>query len=517
MPMLDNIDFMTIGPSTFIGGRNAEWSKDMSLKEAGGGVTPDQCIELDNFDIFSAGPAIGRKGTHKLNSTALVNSGRVRSMYFYYKASTSTKYFLVQCGNEIGKVSLVDGAWTKLATLTTTEPLKWITWNDNAYAFNGTGIHKFDGTTWSNVQTVDADAPDSTDGCILQDVLFTARDTSTYPSRVPFSDAFDAETWSATDYRRVREGDGQQIIGIDVLYNRIIARRTRSIVWLHGSSIYDFAEEWLSEEVGQVGRMTGTPIAESALMFQSNRGIEYFDPNKPIALNNIVRDTCMTEILGISRTNREAACAIYHPKTNRYLISYPDEATPLIYVFYLSIPRQSPDGAVWFPHAVYKDLTVTAFAVDSTVGSEGKLYFGTKTGYVLEADYGYTDDGAEIAGKIKWGYTDCGIPNQVKGVSRVYVPARARGSLQITTDIDFGKVNKTKFTSSYSDPDSGIWDTSHFDAATWAGELIATRHARFLKCKGVRVAIQIQKNFVSKTEIHPFVIEFFPVEKLRWP
>ena len=516
MALIDQLENVTIGPKSFSGGRNTEWSQDMGKERGDGGVLPNQLIMLQNFDVGSMGALIGRRGTNEMNSTAINSGARIRSIHFYTKASTGTKYCLVQTGTEIGTFNLTTGAWTQLATGISTISMRWVNWNDNAYAFNGTGIYKFDGTNWTQVQDSDADTPDSMDGTVLDDVLFTAWDTTSYPSRVPYSDAFDAEAWTATNFRRIREGDGQDIIGIDTVGNKILCRRSNSALWLHGSGIESFAEEFLSEEIGQIGRMTSAKRG-GAVFFQGNRGIEYFYPGTPALFNNVTRDTCQSEILGYSRTIRDAAVAIYHQKTDRYLISYPDASTPIIFVFFANMPLLAPDGNMWFPHSTYTGLTVTAMAVDSEEGAEGKLYFGTDDGYVLEADYGYTDSGSVINGTLKWGYTNCEIPNQVKNFARVFIPARCTGGLQVTVDVDYLKKIKSKITPTYTPEGVGIWDSSSWDDCNWASENVGTRKARYTKMNGIRIAVQIKKDMNDLTEIHPFIVEYFPKEKVRWP
>lgn len=511
--MVDQIESMIIGPKSFSGGRNVEWSKDMSVQEGGGGVLPDQLIQLDNFDVSAMGALTGRKGT--IARSNQINEGaRIHSVYFYYKTTTSTLYVLVHSGTKAYKVNFTTGIPTLLTSGLSTIPLRWLTWNDNAYAFNGTGIYKFDGTNWTQIQDSDADCPDSTDGCVLEDVLFTAQD-SAYKSRVPYSDEFDAEAWTSTNFRRVRENDGQEIIGMDVIGNRIFCRRSNSSLYLHGSSIYDFAEEFLTEEIGQIGRMTGA-VKKGTIFFQSNRGIEFFAPGTPELFNNIARDTCMSEISTYTRTVREAACGVYHPKTDRYYLSYPDASTPIIYVFYTNIPRVTQDNNIWFPHAVYKGITVTAMAVDDTPGSEGKLYFGTSDGYLLEANYGYNDSGTEFNGTAQWGYTHCDMPTTMKNFSRVFMPARANGSLQVVVDVDFGRRTKAKFTPSYTPENALLWGAGNWGEKVWTPENIGTKTTRYLKCNGVRIAVQIQKKISDEIEIHPFTIEFFPKEKVKW-
>jgi len=513
---LRGLDSKFIGPPTFIGGRNVDWSQDMASSRKEGGVLPSQCIELENFNIDEQGILTSREGTDKINSTAINSGGQIHSMHRYYKASTQAKYFMLQTGTKVGTVALGTGAFSEKATGLAATPLKWITWNDNCYAFNGTGIYKFDGTTWSQIQDSDADCPDSVDGVVLNDVLFTARDGATYPSRVPYSKEFDAEDWTATDFRRINERDGHIIISLLRSGSKILCLKDLSAWWLYGSSIYSFREEKLSDDLGQIGRQASVSFEDKAF-FQSNRGIEYFDPSTPRMFNNIARGTCADELTSLSRTVREAAVMIYWPKKHRLLVSYPTAGTPIIYVFYLQHPRVDEDGNIWFPHSTYTGITVTAMVVLDATGDAGELYWGTDDGYIYQFDSGWSDDGTAIDWRFKWGFTDCGLPIHVKNFSRVYLPARTVGTLDITLNMDFSKKTQSKTTTTYLPTEVGIWDAGKWDEAKFGEAYVLTRHTRYNKMNGIKAAIIVSGNSIAKVEIHPFKIEYVPKERVRFP
>lgn len=508
---------MYIGPPTFVGGRNVDWAQDMASGEKEGGVLPSQCIGLENFDLDEQGILVGRKGTRKINSSAINSGTTIHSGYRYYKASTSTAYTMIQTGSVVGTLNLSTGAFTQAGTGLAQVPLKWITWNDNAYAFNGTGIYKFDGTTWSQIQDTDADCPDSVDGVVLDDVLFTARDGAAYGSRVPYSAEFDAETWAATSFRRVNERDGQLIMSLHRMGSRILCIKDLSLLWLYGSSIYDFSEEKITEGIGQIGRMASA-IYEDMAFFQSNRGIECFNPSSSKTLNNISRNTCAKEITSYTRIVREGAVMCYFPLMNRLLVSYPDAVDSPVYVFFLNHPSQDADGNIWVPHTIYTTgYKVTAMWLHSSPDDEGTLYWASDTGYVYETNYQYTDVGAAITASMEWGFTDCGLPHLAKNFSRVIIPARLLGTLSPILDVDFSTKTQTKTTGTYAISGLAVWDSSYWDSAYWAEAYILTRTARYTKMNGVKASLTITHSYSDKLEIHPFKIEFTPKEIMRFP
>lgn len=516
---VDNLRPQFVGPNTFVGGRNVDWAEDMASGKKEGGVLPSQCIILENFDVDAQGILTGRKGTTKINSTAINSGAQIHSIYRYRQASTTTNYFLLQCGAKVYTINLTTGTATEIATGLAQVPLKWKTWNDKAYGANGTGIYKYcptDGTPWQQVQSIDADCPDASDITVFEDVMFAAQDGSTYPSRVHYSDEFDGEAWVSTDFRRIRERDGQEIMSLQSLGSRILCLKDKSAWLLYGSSIYSFAEELISDEIGQIGRVAFAGHEDKAF-FQSNRGIEYFDPATPKQFNNIARGTCQREIMGYTRTVRNNAVMCYWPLYNRLLVSYPGASTPTVYVFFMNHPQIDEDGNVWFPHSIYTGITVTAMCVTSASGDSHELYWGTDDGFLYKYDQNYQDDGSDITASMKWGFTDCGLPMIVKNFSRCYVPARVTGTINVTLDVDFSLDTQQKTTATYLPAGTAVFGTGVFGTAVFGGAYVNNRGVRFTTMNGIKAAVLIQISYGDKVELHPFRLEYYPKERLRFP
>ncbi len=507
-----------VGPPSFIGGRNVDWGPNMQSGRKSGGVLPTQCIQLDNFDIDPSGHLVARAGSDKLNSTAIDSGSQIRSLYRYYKASTQAKYEIMHVGTKIGTVNLSTGAFTDgTAGLTIpVTPTRWLTWNDMAYGFNGTGILKFDGTTFSQIQASDADCPDSIHGTVLDEVLFTARDGAAAPSRVPYGDDLTAETWTATSFRRIRDRDAGIIMSLFTGGNRILCIKNLSVFWLHGSSIYDFAEELITDNIGQIGLMA-SDIYEDKVFFQSSRGIEYFDASSPKLFNNIARGTCSEEITGYSRSQRVAAVMRYWPKKNRLFVSYPTLATPLIYVFFLNHPNVDEDGNIWFPHTVYKGLTVTAMGIVDADGDNCDLYFGTDAGFIYKYDVGWSDEGTAITALAEWGFTHGGVPERVKNFSHAIIPAKCTGTFTVALNVDFSKRIDSVNSPIYLAAGTALWGSGIWGTSKWSGGSILSRTLRFHKMNGQKASLKISRSNAEHFEIHPFLLEFTPKEIQRWP
>lgn len=506
-----------VGPPSFIGGRNVDWASDMASAPKEGGVLPTQCIRLENLDIDDNGILVSRKGTDLINSSAINSGEEMYSMYQYYKASTASKYFIIHTDQKIGVVNLGTGAFTdKTGGLTIpTTPTKWITWNDMAYGFNGTGILKFDGTDLTNIQDSDADATDSVDGTVLDDILWTARDTG-YASRVPYSNAFDAETWTATDFRRIEERDGQSIMSLTRLGSKILCLKDLSAWLLYGSSIYSFSEENLSREIGQRG-VRAIASNEDKVFFQSNRGVEYFDQNSPRLFNNIARGTCAKEIAGYTRAQKDAAVMQYWAKGDRLFLSYPDLANPKVYVWFLRHPQIDEDGNIWFPHTVYTGITVRSMCVADVPGDEGKLYWGTDDGFIYEFDSGWDDNGTAIDILMEWGFTNAGIPQKVKNWSRAILRSLCLGTFTAKLSMDFGKKISSKTTDTFMPSQIALWDSAVWDSDLWAESRVSSIITRYNKMNGIDASLTLSRANETKTEIHPFKLEFYPKEFQRWP
>jgi len=468
------------------------------------GITVNNMVA--HIDYIKIGTGLGEF----LDSTLTVHS-----MYRYYKTSTATAYHLAQIGTQIGTFVPSTGIFTALATGLAEVPLKWLTWNDMAYAFNGTGIYKFDGTTWTQVQSIDPDCPDAIDGVVLDDVLFAARDGATYPSRVLYSAEFNAEDWTATHYRRVSERDGHSIMSMIRIGSKIACLKDLSIWILNGSSKYDFSEEKLTSELGQVGRMASALCADK-FFFQSGRGIEYFDPSSPQQFNCISRGTCSNEIVNnYTRAEREAAVMCYWPKKDRLFVSYPTLTVPTIYVFFLKHPKVTEDNNIWFPHSIYTGITATSFMIANAPADEETLYIGTDEGQILQYGTGYDDNSAAVTGTMQWGYTNDKDMVHVKDWSRLVLPGDIAGTFTAELDVDYGKKTSSKSTPAYTDTDAAEWDSAIWDTSEWAISTVRTKITRFLKMKGISAAIKLTGVSAGRQEIHPFLLEYYPLEIRR--
>lgn len=113
-------------------------------------ILPNQAQKIRNCHIDPNGRAITRKGSRKLNTTAL--SGKITSIYDYRRpeGSGSFSMLLVTAGNYLYEWNTATSTFDTVVELSTSDRPTWATFVSGgvSYAFmaNGTDFYKYDGT-----------------------------------------------------------------------------------------------------------------------------------------------------------------------------------------------------------------------------------------------------------------------------------------------------------------------------------------------------------------------------------
>ncbi|MFH0809262.1 MAG: hypothetical protein V2A77_02140, partial [Pseudomonadota bacterium] len=145
-------------------------------------------------------------------------------------------------------------------------------------------------------------------------------------------------------------------------------------------------------------------------------------------------------------------------------------------------------------------------------GDDGSIYFGTSDSYVVKAFTGYTHyDGDSIVSTAKWAYDHLGYPHRTKQVAGVYVPGELSGNLQVTLDMDMGRLTKTKTTGTYTSTGAFILDSSILDGPDVLQA--AAEHAkwvRFLKMTGRLASIEVSRTSSGSVKVLPPIVKFLP-------
>jgi hypothetical protein len=294
-------------------------------------------------------------------------------------------------------VPLVDstkdvGAWTTASGY----PVGAASLNDVIYftALGTTTIPSFDGTSWASVTATAFDGtasrfPKAVSLATHHDRVFAANVKNAagtrFPSRVHWSDALDAETWTAANFIDFDPDDGQEITRIVPLGEVLVVFKTHSIQLLTGKSEDSFTRFKIEPQLGS--EAPGTIVTYSGLMF-------FFDPASGVwqfdGAGFTPQDEAMNRYIldGINFANRYKAHAFVWQ--SRY---------------YLSVPW----GADAFPSRTFvldlrtKAWTEYDYGVTASTVFGNKLYGGgprnVKGVYQLQS--GLDDDGTAITANFK--------------------------------------------------------------------------------------------------------------------
>lgn len=499
---MEGLDYLRYpAPGDKIGfqfGRNVDWSPDSLL--------PGQCQNLKNLDITRIGRLTSRGGTRKINSSEIGSSQAVLDFYQYYK-SDGTKDFLVHIDDDLYTFNLGTGASNaELAGLPTSRPLRWITWNDKAYGFGGDKIFRWDGTTASKISPTNC--PDFTCGVIHRAKLFGFAELSANPSLLYYSSSIDAETYSATDFLRIRDNDGD--VGKDVISvagGLLLALKNTSSWIIDGSEIYDFAKEMETDEIGLMGFTLAS--YEGSAIWLSNQGVCYWDPRLSRQFHIISRHGCNEEILSNSRTVLEAAYGHFSPRTRRYYLSIHSDVNAKVYIFYFDLMYTDERGELRVPHSTYiYGFDAGPIITTDGKGDKGQLYFGNvDNGFVYEGDYGNQDESSAINILFELADNNFGL-DKVKRLRIIDQRAMADSTLTEEIIIDYHKKIISK-TTSYPDYGSNF-DTGQFDTATFGGRNMKSDVLKYTKATGTTFRYKISGAVTALSEIEHPVFRFYP-------
>lgn len=500
---MDGVNYLRYPPEgvkvNFRYGRNVDWSPDSLL--------PGQCQEIINLDITKIGRLVSRGGSSKINSSEIGTDQDVLDMYPYYK-SDGTKEFLVHVDNDLYTLNLGTGVSNaELAGLPTARPLRWLTFNDNAYGFGGDGLIKWTGVTAT--KETPANYPDLTCGAIHGSKIFGFAELSSDPSLLFYSNSITVETWGATDFLRIRDKDGD--VGKDVVEvsgGLLLALKSTSSWIIDGTEIYDFSKEMETDEIG----LTGFTLAsyEGAAIWLSNQGVCYWNPRLSRQFHIISRHSCNNELLDYTRTELEAAYGHFSPQTRRYYLSINSSANAKVFVFYFDLLYTDEGGEVRVPHSIYKyGFDPGPIVTTDGKGDKGELYLGNiDNGFVYQGDTGVQDESADISIKFELSDNNFGMDN-VKRLRIVDQRTLSDDALTEEIIIDYSKKVITKTTTPSNR--GSVFDTGQFTTnGIFGGRNMKTDVLKYTKANGTTFRYRITGDVGALAELEHPTFRFYP-------
>lgn len=304
------------------------------------------------------------------------------------------------------------------------------------------------------------------DVCQFQNYLFMANVTfngTIERSRITWCNIKDDLTWLATSFIDIARNDGQQIIRIQALGDRLVIFKERSIynLFFTGDADIPFTVQDSDSNVGCVAQFSVQEI-ENGLIFLSHDGFYYYDANNSYKISLQIQTT----LLAYNQTRYSQARSMVQKNKNRYFCSLPSSGqtnNDVVVVWDWQLNAFSLYGGI----AANSMTTIYVGAIDE------RIYFGDYSGFVYRMDIGSDDYPLNVQTAINsyyytnWkNYDDLvdqkGIPNIVL----YYQTNNAVMTLVYSYDFDSADTYTQTFSTATS---TSVYGTAIYGTGTYAG------------------------------------------------
>jgi hypothetical protein len=381
----------SIGDKLFNGGLNTT-SGPLGLQD-------NESSDLQNIDFDKFGSLLKRNGYSVLNSSAISGTPSVSALHWYEYVSggTATRKLLSIAGTKIFKMDDLDGTWddiTGAITITTDKKADFSNFLNEVYITNNTNApFKWNGT--GNVSAMSVPTGLTRARCIAQfnNYLFLANVVVSggyYKSRLYWCNINDTATWVATNFIIISKDDGQEIIAIKTLADRLVIYKERAIynVFFTGDPDIPFIVRKSNSSVGCIAQFSVQEV-ENGHVFLSYDGLYYYDGNNSYKISDKITNT----LIDLNTARFTSACSLVQKNKNRYWLSLTDTgsiANDIIIVW------------DYFHKAfsLYSGIDAASLATVYVDGVTEQVYFGDYGGFVYRADNGVNDNPAGVATAI---------------------------------------------------------------------------------------------------------------------
>ncbi len=333
------------------------------------------------------------------------------------------------------------------------------------------------------------------DVCQFQNYLFMANVTfngTVERSRIVWSNIKDDLTWLATSFIDIARNDGQQIMRIQALGDRLVIFKERSIynLFFTGDADIPFTVQESDSPVGCIAQHSVQEI-ENGLIFLSHDGFYYYDANNSYKISLNIQAT----LLDYNLTRFNQARSMVQKNKNRYFCSLPSNGqtnNDTVVVWDWQLNAFSIYGGI----AANSMQTVYVGAIDE------RIYFGDYSGFVYRMDTGSDDYPLNVQTAINayyytnWkNYEDLvdqkGIPNIVL----YYQTNNAVMTLVYSYDFE----NADTYTQTFSTATStSVYGTAVYGTGTYAG-IGGSQQRRDLDGRGRVVRFGFKNSNMSET------------------
>jgi len=434
----------------------------------------NESSDLQNIDFNKFGSILKRNGYVHLNPTATSGTNLSADGLHWFELTTNgnyKSYAIKVSGKEVLKMDNLDGTWDNITgdAITVGTPMIFENWLNQMFFTNGVDVPRvWDGVTGtaSNLVvptglTTAKFVRQFNNYLMLGNVTVSSVN---YPTRIYFSNLGTSNSWDNADWISISTNDGQEITGMEVLSDRLVVFKTRSIynVFYSGDADIPFILPGGGKSTSNVGTLSPGSIqnVENGLVFLAPDGLYYYDGNN----SNKISDKITTTLMGLSTTNFSKADSCVYKIKNRYMLALATSSTNNVMI-------------VWDYYnnafSYYTGIAASALETFWVDGSEERPYFSDYSGYDYRMDYGTDDYPLKVKTAINayywsnWRAFD-DLINQ-KGIPEAtifYQTASSTLTFSYAYDFEIGSQYNQTFSLSGG---GALWDSAVWDDFVWAG------------------------------------------------
>lgn len=432
----------------------------------------NESSSLQNIDFNKFGSILKRNGYAALNTVAITNSPNSDGMHWFEFVSAgayASKIMNVGDG-KLWKQDDLDGTWDDITgglTITADNFCEFETFLNEVYVTNNNDVpFKWIGSGDGATMTVPSGLTKAK--CVAQfnNYLFLGNvvvSSATYKSRFYWSNLKDTGTWSLINFIEIAKDDGQQIIKMVALGDRLVVFKERAIynVFFTGDNDIPFIVSKSNSPVGCVAQFSVQEV-ENGLVFLSYDGFYYYDGNNAYKISSNIQTT----LSGYNTARFYQAVSMRQKNKNRYFCSLPSSG------------QTTNDTIVvwdWLLNAfsIYTGIAAAAMTTVYVSAIEERVYFGDYAGFVYRMDSGTNDNPLNVATAINayyytnWKHYD-DIVDQ-KGVPSIVVYYQSTNSvLTLAYSYDFESSDTYSQTFSMA-TGSDTYGSAIYGASVYAG------------------------------------------------
>ena len=461
----------------------------------------NESSSLRNIDFNKYGSILKRNGYTALNTSAITNSPNSDGLYWFeFVSSGAYASNIINVGDgKLWKQDALDGTWDNITgalTITADNFCDFETFLNEVYITNNQDVpFKWTGTGDGAAMTVPTGLTKAK--CVRQfnNYLFLGNvvvSSATHKSRIYWSNIKDTGTWLLTNFIEISKDDGQQIIHMDVIGDRLVIFKERAIynVFFTGDNDIPFIVQKSNSPTGCVSPFSIQEV-ENGLVFLSADGFYYYDGNNAYKISSNIQTT----LSGYNSSRFNQCVSMKQKSKNRYFCAMPS------------------NGATNNDVVVVWDWLLNAFSLYTGIAGasmttvwnsaiDERIYFGDYAGFVYRMDTGTDDYPLNVQTSIdsfyytNWKHYD-DIVDQ-KGVPQIVVYYQTSNSvLTFVYSYDFESSDTYSQTFSLA-TGTALYGSAIFDTDVYAGSG-GLQQRRDLDGRGRVVRFGFKNNTIGET------------------